>query len=112
MFEDIAEHHFGGFGDDVEIVEFIEFIPAVEDVVYGFNVFGGVANLPIDYAGLVHEQIMVDEDVLGSQIQSISAEVVQLVDVDAVDLVADQLELPRASLVWLAADQRLHPIYF
>jgi hypothetical protein len=70
----------------------------MEDVGYGLGYFGWVADFIIDYSCLVEDELVIDVDVLGSEVQCISAAVVEFVNVDAVEFVVDYLELPFALL--------------
>lgn len=92
--EDIAYHEFDAFADEVEVVVFVEFVAAVEDAVDCLHVLSRVADLVSNDSGLVHQQIVVDEDPCSPQIEGISPEIVQFVNVNSVAFVADELELP------------------
>ena len=74
--KDITDHKLNSLTDQVEIVVFVEFVSAVEDVVHCLHVFCWVADLIIDYTSLIHQQFMVNKYVFGSQVEGIATEVV------------------------------------
>lgn len=102
--EDIADHKFDSFVYNVEIVVLVEFIPAVEDVVDSFDVLCWVADLVIDNACLVHEEIVIHIYVLRSKIKGIPSKIVQFVHVDTIDLVTDYVEFPKPISLGLSTD--------
>ena len=55
---------------------------------------------------------MIDKDILGPQMESVSPEVVQLININSVPLVADEVELPVSNSVFLSADQSSDPFDF
>ena len=115
--ENVADHQLDALGDEVEIVVLVQFVPAVEDVVNALHVLRRVADLRLETAPLprlhdprlVHQQVVVDVDVFGAQVEGVPPEVVQLVHVDPVLLVANQLKLPVPHPVFLPADQSPYP---
>ena len=108
--KDIADHELNSLTDQVEIVVFVEFISAVEDVVHCLHVFCWVADLIIDYTSLIHQQFMVNKYVFGSQVEGIATEVVQLIHIYSVFLVADELKFPRSNLIGLSSNEGSDPL--
>ena len=82
--------------DRIVVVAFIELVSRMKDTVDDLDIFRRIAYLIIDYPGLVHQQVMINKNILCSQIKCVSSEVVQLVDIDSIYLVADQLKLPQS----------------
>lgn len=80
--------------DGIVVVALVELVPWMEDIVDDLYVFRWIAYLIVDYPGFVHQQLMIDKDVLCAQIKCVSSKVVQLVDIYPIYFVAYQLELP------------------
>lgn len=103
-FEDITDHMFDSHVDWVVVVALIEFISGVEDVVDYFDVLRGVADLIADDTGLVHEEVVIDVDVLCAKVKCISSEIVQFVHVDAVEFVTNELKFPCSFIILHSAN--------
>lgn len=69
------------------------------------DVFGRIANLSADDSCLFHQQLVIDVNIFGSQMESVSPEIVKFVHIDAVSFVADDLKLPLSFSCLFSMDQ-------
>lgn len=63
-FEDVADHLVHLCADHVVIVVLVELVSAVEDVINSLYVFSRIAYLPLHDPRLVHQQLVVNVNVL------------------------------------------------
>lgn len=92
--ENVTDHELNAQAHQVKVIVFVELIPAMKNVIDHLCIFTRVANIIPDDPRLIHQKVMIHENVLGSEVKSISPKVIQLINIDPISFVANYLKLP------------------
>lgn len=69
----------------------MKLVPRLEDIIDSIDIFGGVANLIIDYSGFIHEKFVLNIYLFCSQIEGVSSNGFEEIDIYTVLLVVYEL---------------------
>lgn len=103
--ESVLDHVLDGLGDTVGIDLFEEAVSSVEELVDRVDLFGREADLTVDHLAVLHQPLKVITG-LDADVETVTGDVIELVDVDAVAGVGDNVVLPslRSVFVFLGED--------
>lgn len=94
LLQNVTYHQLNTLAYEVKVIVLVELITTLKDTIDCLDIFCRVTNLVVYNPGLIHQQIVIDKDVLSTEMKSVSSKVVKLIHVDSIDFVAYNLKLP------------------